>query len=386
MAQSSATGDSLAELNSIVSSTTTLVAQLEEVLARIVSDQEAEGSSSESTVNALSLAHDSVSLIRAHATKISLLIINEPFTPTAITKVLRELVAGPLPALASAVEVCDAGRYTSAVRRDLAWRCGKVFKELKELLQRIPRDGKVLIDAKKHGSSGNVSEKGSIPVTGLLWASCDDVIALSKSGVAGYLVKKVEEYRDTLKDILEELREWGDEVDDDEDSGDDMENANGSAHDDIAEVTQRLDATRVADTQDMLDELFNSQQHIPRDDPDQIRERLDSCLRRLRLTTLLYQAIVKRRLKKLPPFPTPPGSDVPPRLNEIISLLKSIPDQFGNLAMAFYDLDPEAIDSLADECFLDASNACELLLNPWAGDKDEFTEWATKFQVEIKKS
>ncbi len=35
------------------------------------------------------------------------------------------------------------------------------------------------------------------------------MIALTKLGVAGYLVKKVEQFRDTLKDVLEELKEWG---------------------------------------------------------------------------------------------------------------------------------------------------------------------------------
>lgn len=389
MAESSSTSNPLAELNNIVSNTIALVTQLQDVLAKATSEKESGNSSSENNLDAVALARDSASLIKAHSTKISLLIINKPFTPTAITKVLRELVAGPLPALVSAVELCHADQYTRAVRKDLSWRCGRVLKEFKELVQRIPSDGEVLTDAKKNGSSGKAAEKRSIPVTGLLWATCDDVISLSKPGVAGYLVHKVEQYRDTLKDIMEELKEWGEEVDD-EDEGDDDEESNGAnpsgAEDsNVGQLTESLEATHIADTQAMLDDLLDSQQHIPRDDPDRIRERLDSCLRRLRLTALLYQALIKRRLKTLPPFPSLPGSDVPSRLDEIIDLLKSIPDRFGNLAMAFYDLDPQAIDGLMDECFFDAFAASELLAKPWTSQKDEFTDWAKKFQVEIKK-
>jgi hypothetical protein len=135
----------------------------------------------------------------------------------------------------------------------------------------------------------------------------------------------------------------------------------------------------------MLDDLMNSQQYIPRDDPDRIRERLESCLKRLRLTALLYQATVKRRIKPLPQVPTTSPSDIPARLDEVISILKRIPEGFGNLAMAFYELDPSEIDRLMDECFFDAFAASELLGKPWEGQKDEFTDWALRFQVEIKK-
>lgn len=378
----------LGTLDSVVSNAISLITQLEAVVAGFVSQKQppvaadaATGTiTSQTTPDALSLAHDSATLIKAHATKISLLIINEPFTPTAITKVIRELVSAPVPGLVSAVQLCKVDRYTRMVQSELAWRVSRVVKELRELVSRIPKDGKILKDAKKNGVAGSAGGKGSIATTGILWSACDDVIAFTKRGVAGNLTHKVNEYKDTLKDVMEELKEWGEETGDDDDDEED---------DEVNEVTEDFAGTQISatqSTQDMLDDWMNSQQYIPRDDPNKIRERLESCLRRLRLTTLLYAATVKRRLKPLPPLPPSEDSTIPARLDEVMTILKRIPDRFGNLALAFYDLDASEIDRLMDQCFFDAFAASELLVKNWGGEKDEFTDWALKFQVEIKKA
>ncbi|KAH6842593.1 hypothetical protein B0I37DRAFT_382328 [Chaetomium sp. MPI-CAGE-AT-0009] len=393
----SASIDPLEALNSAIGNALVLVGQLDVVVSNIAAQKEINHENKPRPVNeqlaaaagpldAFSLAHDSTALIKAHATKISLLIINEPFTPTAISKVLRELVDAPVPSLAAAVELCTPERYTRTIQQDLAWRAGRVLKELKQLLSRIPKDGKVLSDSKKNASAGAAGGRGSIATTGVLWSACDDVMAFAKRGFAGALAYKVEQLRDTLKDVMEELKEWGEETDDDDDDED--ENSEDEDGDSVAQATSQLESTSISgtrDAQDILDDLMNSQRHIPRDDPDKIRERLDSCLKRLRLTTLLYQATVKRRLKPLPHLPPALPSDTQGRLDEIMFILRRIPERFGSLALAFYELDRSEIDRLMDECFFDAFAASELLVKPWEGEKDEFTDWALRFQVEIKK-
>ncbi|KAI4865687.1 hypothetical protein F4820DRAFT_281856 [Hypoxylon rubiginosum] len=384
MATNSAAGEALETLRAVVKSTTDIITQLETFLHTIAVDKVSDAtapppsSSTPESIDALSLAHDSATLIKAHTTKLSLLIINEPFTPSAITKVLRELVAGPIPALASAVQVCDADKYTSVARQDLAWRCYRVLKELKSLVEIIPLNGKTLPNAQKNGSKG---DRGSMAATGVVWAACDDVILLKKLGIAGLLIKKVEEYRDTLKDILEELKEYSEEVDEEDD--DDADDADAAQDYEVNNVTDQMQDTHIS-TQQMLDDLMNPR-HIPRDDPDKIRERLESCLKRLRLTTLLYTAIIKRRLKNVPLPPTTTQAPVTQRLDEVFPLLKRLPHRFGEVACAFYELDRDAIDRAMDSCFFDAFAASEMLMKPWEGQRDEFTEWAEKFQVGIKK-
>ncbi|KAB5582833.1 hypothetical protein GE09DRAFT_283905 [Coniochaeta sp. 2T2.1] len=402
--------DALSEMGRMVSTAMTLISQLEPAVTKLGSDNNATASMTMSArldpaIDALAVARDSATLIKAHATKISLFIINKPFTPTAITKVLRELVSGPLPGLASAAQLCDPKRYTLALSGDLAWRCGRVFKELKELLSRIPTDGQVLSDAKKNSAFGVGAGKGSVATTGVLWSACDDVITLANLGVVGYLCRKVEQFRDTIQDIIEEMTEWKDETsDDDEDDEDDDDEeggeedvddeAHGSADEDdtIPHSTNGAPtAAQTQTTQEMLDDIMNAHTHIPRDDPDRIRPRVDSCLRRLRLTVLFHQASLKRRFKTLPlPLLSPAASSsdgtIVTRVDEVMKLLKRLPERFGSTALAFYELDVEQIDSLMDMCFIEGFAAAELLLNNWKGEEDEFTAWALKYQVEIKRA
>lgn len=300
-------------------------------------------------VNALDLAHDAASLIRAHSTKLSLLIINKPFTASAITTVLRELVSGPLPGLASAVELCDGRKYTKAMSEELRYQAGKVFVELKTLVAAIPLDGKILSDDAKNGTG---STKGSLAMTATLWQACDAVIELKNIGIAGLVVRKAEQYRATLKDALEELQEWGEEQSDEEDA----------------------DAGSEDDAQAAADNIFGSQRHIPVDDSEEIRPRLESSLKRLRLLGLMYQAVVKRRFKTLPTAPEP---EVVTCIDEVLGVLKKIPDIADELASAFYELDEQEIDKLMDQCFCTGFAAVELLIKNWDGQEDEFSSWVS---------
>ncbi|KAF9880298.1 hypothetical protein CkaCkLH20_02252 [Colletotrichum karsti] len=372
----STSSNTAAALNTLSDTAVALMKQLEVVLLAInggKDDPQQAASSSTSSVDALSLAHDSASLIKAHSTKISVLIINEPFTPSAIIKVLRELVAGPIPGIATAAQSCDIERYTATVRKDLSWKCYTVLKELRGLVEKIPRDGKILSDAQKIGSAATTG-KGSMAATGVIWSACDDVMNFSKGGIGACFVKKVEEFRATLKDVMEELKDWGEEEPDDDDDDSD---ANDLDHDSAL-------GSMMPSTQELIDDIMGGQQAIPRDDPDKIRDRLESCLKRLRLTTLLYQAIVKRRLKTLPSLPAE-NSDVPKRLDEAMRILRKLPHMFDELAGAFYELSPDEIDRVMNLCFDEIVALSEQLKAPWSGDKDEFFDWVVKFQTEVKK-
>ncbi|KAJ4203107.1 hypothetical protein NW759_015214 [Fusarium solani] len=360
--------EAIKALSTLVETATILLKQLQSVLTEIQRNTSSSSTSDPNTkdIDALALARDSSSLIRAHGTKISLLVINEPFTPSAVATVIRELVKGPIPGLASAAQACETKLYTAVVRKELAYRAQKVLAELEKLLQKVPKDGKVLSGGNRDGG------KGSLALTGMLWSACDDVIGLATMGVGGFFVKKAEQWRDTLKDVMEEMKEWGDEEPDDDEDEDEV--------DDLAD--QLGDAS--ISKQEMLDDLMNSGGTIPKSDPDKIRPRLDSTLKRLRMVVLLYQAISKRRFKKLPKDTT--KSDMPQQLDKTANVLEGLPDQFGDLAGAFYDLDPEEIDRLMEECFESAAGVGEILKLGWLGEKDEFTEWIDKFQVEVKKT
>jgi hypothetical protein len=355
-------------LKSTVTTISTLITQLQTT----ASSTDSKGVEKDSNVNALDLAHDTASLIKAHSTKLSLLIINKPFTATAITTVLRELISGPLPSLASSVEICNAVKYTKAMSEELQWRAKRLFTELGALITAIPLDGKVLNEEQKNGSPAE--GKGSLAATGTVWEACEKIMELKTMGVGGLCIKKAEEYRDLVKDALEELQEWGDEESDHEDE----DEAAGSA-DEKADIS----------AQDVVDEMFASQHHIPSADPEKIRPRLESSLKRIRLVALMYAAVIKRRFKTLPYLPHP---SLPPELkaksnedpgivsclNEVLDLLKKIPDITDELANAFYELDSQDIDKRMSECFFTAFSAAQLLIANWEGQKDEFSTWVSR--------
>lgn len=324
-------------------------------------------------IDAVALARDSAALVRAHTTKISLLIINNPFTPSAIIKVLRELIGGPIPSLVSAAQLCVPDRYTGPFRDVLGAACRSVMHALRELVEMIPTTGGILSEAQTNGAS---PKERSLKATGMVWNRCDEVQRLANKGIVGCLVEKVEKYRDELKDVMEELKEWGEETGD-SDVDDDDENQNSDLDGSENEFTA---------AQDMLDDLMNSHGTIPADDPDKIRESLDSCLRRLRLMTLLYQAINKRRIKTLPKLPTPTSCADLARIGDIFRIVHGMTDGLCEVADAFYALDKERIVAEMEAKFKEAFNIAEILKKPWGeAGTDEFTEWAKKFQVEVTK-
>ena len=370
----------LDSLKLTVATVTVLIAQLEAA----VKTPHTPAAPAQDNIDALTLAHDAAKLIKAHSTKLSLLIINAPFTPTAVTKVLSESASSALPALASAIEVCDSKTHTKIASSELLYRVQKVLSEFGTLLKIVPLDGKVLTPDQKNGPTG-VSANGSLAQTGVVWQACESLMDLQVQGIAGLVVKKAEQYRDTLKDAIEELHEWAEEESDDEDDeGDDEEDA-------------ASDEGHGKSAQEEIDDMFGESAHIPKSDPEKIRPRLLQSERKLKMMVLLYNAAIKRRFRSLPPLPSPSATEpatgvIEPitsnpaeRIDAIISSLQRIPDTADELANAFYELDSEGIDEAMKECWGAGMAAAELLRDSWNGGEDEFTAWVGKFKLEMKK-
>jgi hypothetical protein len=182
-----------------------------------------------------------------------------------------------------------------------------------------------------------------------------------------------EDYRELIEDALWELQEWGEE---------------GS---DADEDDPTVESGDEDDAQAAVDNMFEAQRHIPSDDPEKIRPRFESSLKRLRLVMLMYQAVVKRRFKTLPCLPHP---ELPPEtkakgnedpgivrtVDEVMDVLKKIPEITDELASAFYSLDGKEIDKRMDECFSTGFAAAELLVENWEGQKDEFSTWVGRLR------
>jgi uncharacterized protein YukE len=195
--------------------------------------------------------------------------------------------------------------------------------------------------------------------TGVLWDACDALIKLCADGVVGLVVKKAQELRAVLLDAIEELKEWGEDVEDDDDG------AEGS---------------------DDEDEIFGASNKIGKDDKE-LKQLLDTSVKKLKMVGMLYQALVKRRLKTYPassilePTAAPDGTTSTPckRLDELMNTLKTIPETVDDVAGAFYDLDEDEAKQTLDKCCGEAKSAIELVKQSWNGEDDEFTIWSGKW-------
>ena len=122
-------------------------------------------------------------------------------------------------------------------------------------------------------------------------------------------------------------------------------------------------------------------------DDKELKQLLDTSVKKLKMVGMLYQALVKRRLKTYPassilePTAAPDGTTSTPckRLDELMNTLKTIPETVDDVAGAFYDLDEDEAKQTLDKCCGEAKSAIELVKQSWNGEDDEFTIWSGKW-------
>lgn len=213
---------------------------------------------------------------------------------------------------------------------------------------------------KKDAEVTEADKQEVLSATGVVWEACDALLKLCTDGVVGLVVKKAQEFRAVLLDAIEELKEWGEDVADDDDE------AAGS---------------------DDEDEIFGAENKLGKDDKE-LKELLDNSVKKLKMVGMLYQALIKRRLKTYPASSTleptaaaTNGATLSPckKLDELMRLLKAIPENVDDIAGAFYDLDEDEAKQELGKCCGEAKSAVELMRKGWAGEDDEFTAWSGKW-------
>lgn len=312
--------------------------------------------------NPLQVFSDAARLVKAHVTKLSLLVINKPFTPTAITKVLRELASTCLPALISGVQICqqDKAVWSELLVHEAQLRVRRVFRELETLLLEI----KSVAQGAEAGSS---SGRDSLSATGVVWESCDALAALNTLGVAGLAVQKAEQWRDTIKDAIEELQEWAD--------GEDLETEGQNDA-----LLDSDDEGIAGDDNDSLNGIFNAANSMPADRPE-LKELVEQAVEKLKKVDILYRALIKRRLK---PYKSGATAETGKKssaenLDELLENLKSLPDSIDDMASNFYDLDEEAARAALADCVKQACETATLAKLDYDGKEDEFSTWSKKW-------
>lgn len=317
--------------------------------------------------NPLRVFADASTLLKAHVTKLSLLTINAPFTPSAVTKVLRDLASTCLPALISAVQICqqqERATWGALLGREAALRARRVFVEMQTLLREVQS----VAAGASTGAGGN---RDSLSATGVVWEACDALAELEGLGVAGLAVRKAEEWRDTIRDAIEELQEWAE--------GEDLES---EGRDDDA-LLDSGDEGVGGDEEGSLDEMFNAANSLPADRPE-LKVLVGRAVEKLKKVEILYRALGKRRLKAFKSVEAADGrrSGVE-YLDEIVANLKALPDKVDDLASTFYDLDEEAVEEALADCVDKARETAKLARLDYDGKEDEFSKWSEKWIVAV---
>ena len=311
--------------------------------------------------NPLLVLRDSASLMKAHVTKVSLLAINKPFTPSAVTKVVKELSGTCLPAMMGAVQICEQEQDTCSafMSKEVQARVRRVFLEIEALLQEV--------QSVAHGNTSS-ARRDSLASTGVVWESCDALIELEKLGIAGLAVQKAEQCRDTIKDAISELKEWmeGDDVD------------NEGQKDELLDS----DDEGVEGDRDSIEDIFNAANSMPSDRPA-LKSLVEDAVEMLKKVVILYNAVIKRRLKNFKAVPAGNSESSAMYLDRTIAHLKRMPHMADELASAFYDLDEQLAQAVLDKLVNEASACGTSVERSYDGKEDEFTSWTKKWQEAI---
>ncbi|KAF2027408.1 hypothetical protein EK21DRAFT_71975 [Setomelanomma holmii] len=315
----------------------------------------------------LDVVKASTTLLKSHTTTLSLLLINPPLTPSAIIAKISDVSSGALSGMVAAASyVPQAGQKDDVgnmMRTEWKAQVRRLLGTWGDVLALVLRMAESRQNVKGKDTGPTEGEKQDVlSATGVLWEACDALVKFCNDGVVGLVVKKAQELRATLLDAVEELKEWGEDIEDDDDE------AEGS---------------------DDEDDLFGASNKLGKDDKE-LKELLDTSVKKLKMVGMLYQALLKRRLKTYP-APTTSAttattngtSEAAPRpaqkLDELMAILKAIPETVDDLASAFYDLDEDEAKETLEECCKEAKSAAELVKHSWTGSDDEFTAWSAKW-------
>lgn len=367
------------QLSTILATTLVLLEQFQDTLSPSSAARAVESPSKDA--NALPLLSTSSAALKAQVTKLSLLAITTPFTHSAVAGVLRACNDSVLPSLVTAALLVTPTEYTKAFHSEVLILVRTALTEFNSLVQKVKSIADNEDQAKKDGPKNKKgelpkSEKDAITLaTGRTWGACDAVVEVATKGVVGFVMRRVEQWRDLVRDAVEEIEDWDPEEDGDEFFDDLMGDENDN------------DDKGAGEDDDSDDD----------DETAALKEQKKNTLHFLKPIAQVYPAILKNRLKNSGDVPLLSASGVA-KLESLMLNLQSIPDQVDEAAGALYEANTSKSAKFLKKTQESASQAVASVTLPWdaaAGAdreekaEDKFTIWSkTWFKVmdEVSKS
>ena len=316
--------------------------------------------------NALALLSDASKVLRAQITKLSLLILNKPFTPSEISFILTSVCRECLPAFVSAAQLCPETKYTTLLHNHIRNSVASVLRELLNLLSEIPTDERGI--EKTRG-------RDTLASTGVIWDCCDALVELGAKGLTNYAPTRLKELEGLFNDAIEELEAWQQE--ETACSDHDRNSAKGQDQD-----TYGMDSLRLAEQEDP----FGMSQPAP----ENIRRLTTKVLKTLNLVKLLFPPLAKRRLRRFPQIDTRTESEAFPtelqtrKLGLLMESCQNFCDEADEVAGALYQHDEEEVMEHLDAMKMCVMKCLGEVRETWDGGEDEFTAWVDKLLVRFE--
>ncbi|EDN11252.1 hypothetical protein I7I51_03039 [Histoplasma capsulatum] len=204
-------------LSSILEATSIIIDQSNAALSTPLCPP-ANTNSSNSAQLSLPLLSTSAASLKAQTTKLSLLSVNIPFTPSALITVLSVVNESILPSLVTAALLTIPAESTQAFHNEAKLLVKDILREFGGLIEVL----KVIANGGSGGDNGKEvtvteQQKGDVMAcTGRLWKVCEQLLSFAEGGLAVFVVGKVRQYFELVRDGIRELEEWDPEEDDDD--------------------------------------------------------------------------------------------------------------------------------------------------------------------------
>ena len=173
-----------------------------------------DGHSLSSSPSPLPLLSAAATSLRAQVTKLSLLAITAPFTPSAVATILSALNDSVLPSLVTAALLVTPEKFTLAYYKEALLLVKAVIGDLKSLAEVVRIRGH---ESEKSRDATEHESKLVTECTGKVWEGCDELSRLANSGAAGFVASKAREYLELVRDAVKELEDWEPDADDEND-------------------------------------------------------------------------------------------------------------------------------------------------------------------------
>ncbi|KAF3910459.1 hypothetical protein ABW20_dc0108039 [Dactylellina cionopaga] len=407
---------SIPPLPTAVTSTLSSITVALQLIKTPPSDPSVTSSKTYAAVPLYSFLADFATLTKSYATKLGL-VSNPPIaesTYPAIARVLVDVTNNVLPVASSAPYIASKERYGSIIHDAVVSGVVDLLETVEEMVKGIQSNisedvaaavkSQVETKDKRKGSQDiNITDlrqalptitttKSPYTSTGQIWSSADSLLAISQKHLIGLIELKVRSHADMLNDCIAEFKEWVTDAAEElngEDSGFDEEDGSQSSNTHHANLNDEDD-----------DDFFGMGGGDKVKVTKEVLAAAEVTQKKLKLTSILYTAVIKRRVKDPATrlggvfnSKTTEGQEEysvekeknTERLEKLVETSKRLVELADDLAAAFYDSEEiGVITSLRGVFVKCASEIAETCRLDGEGSDDAPSAWFGKFLENVK--